>query len=580
MKKLLLLLLLAVLPAAAQRPVLEVDVYVTDGADGLVGLLEIATANLATDTVARVKGQTTIGDGLAQDYRWTGSAWAAIAGTGPVPTVIDDDTMATATAANVPSGESVKAYVDTEVAGVSAGSSLDPFVIYALGQSNMSRVNFGLPDYDTASSALVKVWNDRIGTPAWQTWDVTAATSQTYSTASTTPSTTPAFHLAKQIAEQTGREVRVIIAAEGGQNLAVFTEGGTMHTRLITNIAAAGVTKADLVVLIQGEADDSGSDAQHNGRLQDFHDDMRALSSVAETTPIVLTEVNNQYASANRRMKAFAADTSFVLFAEGSGNLEMNGDGIHFTNNSCVAIGRGVIYATLFQRPVTPTSVSESRATVLTGEQYVTIPSSVYATMTGSFTFRCRWRPDFTSRAELINHGGSGYLICDFGRTTTTDGAFGVMLTASAQLYIWVNDYADRLTVNLLTAHLDTGNTLDLGVTWDSSTGLLTCYVDGVSIGSKTTVATGAQTAANLARLSGAAIGTKHAESVFKWAAFWTSALPGGTMTTVSDDLPDVTGALAAYKLNTPPNDRLFDHSGNSRHGLWVGTGAYSVLIK
>jgi hypothetical protein len=116
MKKLLLLLLLAVLPAAAQRPVLEVDVYVTDGADGLVGLLEIATANLATDTVARVKGQTTIGDGLAQDYRWTGSAWAAIAGTGPVPTVIDDDTMATATAANVPSGESVKAYVDTEVA--------------------------------------------------------------------------------------------------------------------------------------------------------------------------------------------------------------------------------------------------------------------------------------------------------------------------------------------------------------------------------------------------------------------------------------------------------------------------------
>jgi hypothetical protein len=88
MKKLLLLLLLAVLPAAAQRPVLEVDVYVTDGADGLVGLLEIATANLATDTVARVKGQTTIGDGLAQDYRWTGSAWAAIAGTGPVPAAL------------------------------------------------------------------------------------------------------------------------------------------------------------------------------------------------------------------------------------------------------------------------------------------------------------------------------------------------------------------------------------------------------------------------------------------------------------------------------------------------------------
>jgi hypothetical protein len=81
MKKLLLLLLLSALPLAAQRPVLEVDVYVTDAGDGLVGLTEVATDNLATNTVARVKGTTTIGDGGAQDYLWNGSAWAAIAGT-------------------------------------------------------------------------------------------------------------------------------------------------------------------------------------------------------------------------------------------------------------------------------------------------------------------------------------------------------------------------------------------------------------------------------------------------------------------------------------------------------------------
>jgi hypothetical protein len=82
MKKLLLLLLLSALPLAAQRPVLEVDVYVTDAGDGLVGLTEVATANLATNTVARVKGTNTIGDGGAQDYLWNGSAWSAIAGTG------------------------------------------------------------------------------------------------------------------------------------------------------------------------------------------------------------------------------------------------------------------------------------------------------------------------------------------------------------------------------------------------------------------------------------------------------------------------------------------------------------------
>ena len=78
MKHLLLFLtLLLALPAMAQRPVIEIDVYEADADDGLVGLLELDTSKIALNTTARVKGTAEIGDGGAANYRWTGAAWEA-----------------------------------------------------------------------------------------------------------------------------------------------------------------------------------------------------------------------------------------------------------------------------------------------------------------------------------------------------------------------------------------------------------------------------------------------------------------------------------------------------------------------
>lgn len=70
-----LVLVLCAGTARGQRPILEVDVVATDANDGFLGLSEVATANLATNTIARVKGQTTPGDGGGGTYRWTGAAW-------------------------------------------------------------------------------------------------------------------------------------------------------------------------------------------------------------------------------------------------------------------------------------------------------------------------------------------------------------------------------------------------------------------------------------------------------------------------------------------------------------------------
>lgn len=70
-----ILFFLGAFVACGQRPVLEVDVVATDANDGFVGLSEVSTGNLATNTIARVKGQTTPGDGGGGTFLWNGSAW-------------------------------------------------------------------------------------------------------------------------------------------------------------------------------------------------------------------------------------------------------------------------------------------------------------------------------------------------------------------------------------------------------------------------------------------------------------------------------------------------------------------------
>lgn len=73
------------------------------------------------DTVAMIT-VTSAGEALLDDADASAQRTTLGLGTAAVATLIDDDTMATATATNVPSAESVKAYVDTEVA--SAGATI------------------------------------------------------------------------------------------------------------------------------------------------------------------------------------------------------------------------------------------------------------------------------------------------------------------------------------------------------------------------------------------------------------------------------------------------------------------------
>ena len=141
MKKLLCILFATVLQVVAQRPILEVDVVATDANDGFLGLSEVATADLATNTVARVKGGTTPGDGGGGDYLWNGTSWRAY-----------DD--AAAAAAVLPS------FVDYELAKVSTVSPL------AIG---------GEP------TALAKTYDLDASIPLWGWWQVRVGASNSTS---------------------------------------------------------------------------------------------------------------------------------------------------------------------------------------------------------------------------------------------------------------------------------------------------------------------------------------------------------------------------------------------------------------
>ena len=466
---------------------------------------------------------------------------------------------------------------------------LGPIYLLGIGQSNdaCAGANFGLASHDLETTPFITHFKDRPagGTGTFVQWDVTAD-SPSLSHASSPVSSCPTWHLAKRLYRETGREIRVVSMSEGGKNLTWMSAGGLGWARVVDAVDRGGVTKFDYVTVIQGEAEDAGSDTQHNTRLATFVSDLRALTPTAGgdpviplTTPIIFSEIDSQYVKSNRRMEAFAELNNSVFFAKGARDLPKIPEippNVHLTADARFTLANEVIYPALFKSRTATSGLTSRRATVTTGTQYVTIPSSVYSNMLGSFTFRCRYRPDFETRADASSHGGSGYYIADFGRTTASDSAFGILLAGGTSFHIWVNDNADKLIVAIPEATMDLGETMDIGVTWDSATKALTCYINGVSAGTKLTAAIGTQVTASAARLLGDVVGTRHGEAVMKWAAFWPSVLPTGTMTTISDDIPDLTGALAGYKLNTPPNDRLYDSSGNSRHGTWVGTGAYN----
>lgn len=483
-----------------------------------------------------------------------------------------------------------------------SGATFEPFYIAAIGQSNMARADKGVASYDMDSLPGVKVFVDRpiTGQGTFQEW-TPATTSQTLSTASSIASTTPAFHLAKKIHEETGREVRVVMMAQGGQNLTWMSDGGAGWPRLVDGVDNGPVTKFDLVVLIQGEAEDSGSDVQHLTRLQTWVDDLRALTPTAGgdpvipyTTPIILTELDAQYTNANRRMREFAEANDFIYFADGASDLPKIVEvpaNVHITGDACPVLARQVIWPALFQaRQVDAVGgVTTSRATVTTGTQYVTVGGAALSTLTGDFTFKARLRPDFASHAELILHGGTGQVFADFGRTGATDSYLSFLQLQSRQIRVSINSStvtADRLTITIPDEILESGNTFELSVTWDSTTGEALGYVDGVAAGSATTTIRGPLTAPASSRLLGEVFGTRHCKFVTKWMAIWDSILPIGEITTIHDGLPDLaltgsgTPALASYTFDTPQGGILPDRSGNSRNGTWAGSGAYSRTVR
>lgn len=483
-----------------------------------------------------------------------------------------------------------------------SGATLDPFYIAAIGQSNMARADKGVASYDMDSLPGVKVFVDRpiTGQGTFQEW-TPATTSQTLSTASSIASTTPAFHLAKKIHEETGREVRVVMMAQGGQNLTWMSDGGAGWPRIVDGVDNGPVAKFDLVVLIQGEAEDSGSDVQHLTRLQTWVDDLRALTPTAGgdpvipyTTPIILTELDAQYTNANRRMREFAEANDFVYFADGASDLPKIVEvpaNVHITGDACPVLARQVIWPALFQaRQVDAAGgVATSRATVTTGTQYVTVGGAALSTLTGDFTFKARLRPDFASHAELILHGGTGQVFADFGRTGATDSYLSFLQLQSRQIRVSINSStvtADRLTITIPDEILESGNTFELSVTWNSTTGEALGYVDGVAAGSATTTIRGPLTAPASSRLLGEVFGTRHCKFVTKWMAIWDSILPIGEITTIHDGLPDLaltgsgTPALASYTFDTPQGGIIPDRSGNSRNGTWAGSGAYSRTVR
>lgn len=133
-----------------------------------------------------------------------------------------------------------------------ASLAAEPFVILALGQSNMSRdtEKHGRAQFMEKPNPLVKILNSSSG--EFEVWNITASPANSQLSNASGSGVIP-YYFARRVAEETGDEVRVIASARGGKPISYWDDGQAGWNNLEKQ--ASYVKKIDLVLWQQGESD-------------------------------------------------------------------------------------------------------------------------------------------------------------------------------------------------------------------------------------------------------------------------------------------------------------------------------------
>ena len=179
-------------------------------------------------------------------------------------------------------------------------NSLETLTLGFFGQSNMNCVITGETDGgDKELNLNVTVWNSN--SSAYETADLDKfpfgerpAFINNSEDGTTTGNNNIAFHTAKRIQEETGKNVRIIFLALGGQPIErwIATDGDpSMWTATTDMLTASGVTKLDAISFYQGESNSGDEGAEYGAKVETLRQQFRDLGITDKKTPFIMAEV-------------------------------------------------------------------------------------------------------------------------------------------------------------------------------------------------------------------------------------------------------------------------------------------------
>jgi hypothetical protein len=297
---------------------------------------------------------------------------------------------------------------DLIAAGVppKAADAQTDFVMIGTGQSNMVGAT-GVGGGDTTVNDRVFAWDSVAGGWVVATLGVApfAATGNNL-----------LFHAGKRVQEATGKDVYLILVAQGGQPIARWDADDatpTLWNRIITEVpaalAAAGKNKVDRVLWHQGETDNATGVISYRDTLIKVKNQMRAQSWWSDRNTYMLCgemaqDTKNAFANQILGVRLAAEIDPEITVVSSYGIPIVPGDEIHFSGLGLVEYGGRYGSTALHARPVQ--IVSGSRSTPANANLYLRLDGS------GDFS-------DLNEAARFI----SGIKFSNGGRAIVSIGA-------------------------------------------------------------------------------------------------------------------------------------------------------------
>jgi len=310
----------------------------------------------------------TAGQGGPELYYYTGSVWLQInegqtytAGTG-----IDiTGTTITNTAPNVAQTLSIAGQYITLSGGggtVEIPTGKDTVYVVLSGQSNAWGATPAFQG-DTTSSTKVQVWNGAYWARAQIGQLPFRISSNNPSSSAYNNSNNLGLHFCKKLSEYTGQIVRLILSPFDGNSITNWIPtGSTNFTSLNGQVSAAGVSRIDIFLWHQGEADNAQTNSWYVSKFDTLKQQLRAESWFPVKTPIIVGGllVGGIQSGQDAALQAIGESSDpWVAYASSAGLVNNGIDNVHFSGSSLVVFGDSIYWKSYLSLPRTVTTIAE-----------------------------------------------------------------------------------------------------------------------------------------------------------------------------------------------------------------------------